>query len=306
MSINNIVSINHYQIKLDNEEKMARLCLGGKCGHGTEDRCARNIATEGWHESVEENRLMTVQEYMEMAPTIAEEFVNLWLKKNSGLCSRIMADDLRARVATLRANDPMGILTMFNSIIGDPSDNALCAEFYAFLDDDDAGPEVTASNFFWELEKSMGAFADLKRAQAAWASRTTAHAGPDCDQCGNARTGIGGRVCELCDLAKRTICYCCVEDDYDYDDGNQPPRWKDAARRTYDDGFDEYDAEDEGEGEEERRQEMAEEQERQMEAENELNAAVFEHNSVPTSDPHVRISGVSHVLPDNWREIVNR
>jgi hypothetical protein len=46
----------------------------------------------------------------------------------------------------------------------------------------------------------------------------------------------------------------------DYDDGNQPPR------HTHDDGFDEYDYEDEEVVEEERRQEMAENAERQMEA----------------------------------------
>jgi len=364
-NINNIKSINHYQIKLDNEEKMARLCLEGKCGHGTEDRCAQKIATEGWHECVEEKRLLTVGEYMTLAPSVAEEFVKLWLKENSGVCSRIMADNLRAKVAALKASDSLGILTMFAFIVGNPADDALRTEFYRFLNDeeDDAGPVVTDGNFYWELEKSMSAFADLKKAQTAWASRTTANAGPNCDQCGNARTGIGGRVCELCDLAKQdtaivhnhVICHCCVDDqeDYDYDDGNQPPRWKDAARRTYDDGFDEdYDGEDEDEEtasqEEERRQEMVEENERQgmderqmeagygyeycnrcgktltrcwcdrsaayltgeqadeREAENELNRAVFEHNSVSTSDPHIRISHLSPVVPDNWQEIVNR
>jgi hypothetical protein len=224
MSIN-IKSINHYQIKLDNNEKMAQLCLEGKCGHGTEDRCARNIATEGWHESVEENRLMTVQEYMMMAPSEAEEFIKRW--GGDGV------EELRAKVAALKASDPMGILTMFAFIVGDPADDTLRADFYEFLEDDDAGPEVTESNFYWEMEKSMKAFADLKRAEKAWASRTTANAGPNCDQCGNARTGIGGRVCELCDLARQdsaivhnhVICHCCVDDqedydyDYDYDDG---------------------------------------------------------------------------------------
>ena len=38
-----------------------------------------------------------------------------------------------------------------------------------------------------------------------------------------------------------------------------------------------------------------------------LNRSVFEHNSVPTSSPHVRVShDVSHTLPDNWQEIVTR
>jgi hypothetical protein len=308
MSIN-IVSINHYQIKLENEEKMAQLCLQGKCGHGTDDRCAQKIATEGWHECVEENRLMTVQEYMMLAPSVAEEFVKLWLKKNSGLCSRIMADNLRAKVEALKSSDPLGILTMFTFLVGNPADDRLRAEFYAFLEDDDEGPHVTGSNFYWEMEKSMKAFADLNMAKTAWASRTTANAGPDCDQCGNARTGIGGRVCEMCDLAHQdtaivhnhTICYCCVDDqeDYDYDDGNQPPRWKDAPRRTYDDGFnDDYDGEDECEETDsqaaDRRQEMAENMERQMEAEAELNRAMFEEGNTPTE-------GIGNLSP-----VVNR
>jgi len=60
-----------------------------------------------------------------------------------------------------------------------------------------------------------------------------------------------------------------VDEDEDYDDGNQPPRAKDIARRTHDDGFDEYDGEDECEESDsqaaERRQEMAETAERQGE-----------------------------------------
>lgn len=328
MSINNIKSINHYQIKLENEEKMAQLCLGGKCGHGTEDQCAQKIATEGWHECVEEKRLLTVGEYMTLAPSVAEEFVKLWMKDNNGLCSRIMVDNLRNKVAELKASDSLGILTMFAFIVGNPADDTLRGEFYRFLndEDDDAGPQVTDWNFYWELEKSMVVFADIKRAETAWASRMTAHAGPNCDQCGNARTGIGGRVCELCDLARQdpaivhnhVICHCCVDDreeDCDYDDGNQPPRWKDAPRRTYDDGFaDDYDGDDEewetASQEEERRQEMAENAERQVEAYAdayaELNRTVFEHNSTPTEDPHIRISHLSPIVPDNWQEIVNR
>ena len=38
-----------------------------------------------------------------------------------------------------------------------------------------------------------------------------------------------------------------------------------------------------------------------------LSRSVFEHNSMPTADPHIRISyNVSHPMPDNWQEIVNR
>ena len=130
----------------------------------------------------------------------------------------------------------------------------------------------------------------------------------------------------------------------DDDDGNQPPRWKDVVRRSHDDGFDyDYDGEDEGETtsqEADRRQEMAENIERQMEEYNhqcdagdqqcgyclktlegcwcdepdlradvypDLNRAVFEYNSVPTSDPNVRVAhNVNHTLPEDWREIIAR
>jgi hypothetical protein len=245
---------------------------------------------------VEEKRLLTVREYMELAPTVAEEFVKLWMKDNNGLCSRIMVDNLRAKVAELKASDPMGILTMFTFIIGNPADNSLREDFYEFLEDDDAGQAVTESNFFWEMEKSMKAFADLKRAETAWKGRVTAHAGPNCDQCGNVRTGIGGRVCEMCDLAKQdsavlhTTCYCCVdredEEDYDYDDGNQPPRAIHPG--GYPDFADDYEGEETDSQAGERRQEMAEENERQME--DELNRALFEHNSTPTE-------GISHLSP---------
>ena len=284
---NNNKSINHYRIKLENEELLAQACLGGWCEHSREDQCARKIATEGWHECVEEKRLPTVQEYMCLPQSVADEFVKLWLKDNSGPCSLIMADKLRKDVAALKADDSLGILTMFAFIVGNPADHTLMAELYRFLEEDYMGPPTTESNFFYEMEKSMTAFAEIKKAEAAWMGRVTAHAGPNCDQCGNARTGIGGRVCNMCDLAKQdpaivrnhVICHCCVDrededEDEDYDDGNQPPRWKDAVRRSHDDGFDEYEYEEEEDEEtqsqeEERRQEMAENAERQMEKEKE-------------------------------------
>jgi hypothetical protein len=301
--ISKIISINHYMINLDNEEREAQRCLRNECEHGEEDRCVRNIATEGWHECVDEGRLLTVQEYMTLAPSVAEEFVKRWLRDNSGLCSRIMADNLRAKVAALKATDPLGILTMFSVLIGNPADDALREEFYRFLEDDDTGSAVTEVNFYWEMEKSMLAFAEIKQATAAWHQRITAHAGPNCDQCGEAREGIGGRVCERCDLE---------EQERKGDWGDLGPRVsRDIPRRTHDDGFDEYDGEDEGETEsqeEERRQEMAEEYERQMEAaEEELNRAVYEMGSEATSDPHIRIvHNVSPIVPENWQEIVNR
>jgi len=267
-NISNIISINHYRINLENEELQAQACLGGWCSHGEEDRCVRNIATEGWHECVEEKRLLTVQEYMCMAPSVAEEFVKLWLRDNSGLCSIIMVENLRKEVALLNVSDPLGILTMFAFIVGNPADRTLRAELYQFLEDDDEGPIITGSNFYEEMEKSMKAFADIKWATAAWGERITAHAGPNCDQCGEAREGIGGRVCEQCDLE---------EQERKGDWGDLGPRvFRDVPRRTHDDGFDDYwpadDEEETASQEEERRQEMAEENERQVEAaEEELN-----------------------------------
>jgi hypothetical protein len=291
-NISNIISINHYKINLENKEREAQQCMRNECGHSEEDQCTRKIATEGWHECVEEKRLLTVQEYMCMAPSVAEEFVKLWLRDNSGVCSRIMADNLRAKAAALKATDPLGILTMFAFIIGNPADDALRAEFFHFLhDDDDAGPAVTEANFYWEMEKTMKTFAEIKQAEWAWDQRITAHAGPNCDQCGEAREGIGGRVCERCDLE---------EQERKGDWGDLGPRVsRDIPRRTHDDGFDDYDGDDEEweteSQEAERRQEMAEEYERQMEAEEELNRAIFEMGSEATSDPHIRV--VHNVSP---------
>jgi hypothetical protein len=289
-NISNIKSINRYRINLENEEKMAQLCMQGKCGHGTDDRCAQKIATEGWHECVEENRLLTVGEYITLPPTVAEEFVKLWMKDNSGLCSRIMVDNLRKDVAALKANDSLGILTMFAFIIGSPANEGLREGFYNYLlaEDDYLGPQVTEANFFWEMEKSMKAFADVKRAEMAWANRPTANAGPDCDQCGNARTGIGGRVCDMCDLAKQdptivhnhTICHCSVDEDEEN-----------------------YDAEEE----EERWQEMAEENERQMEAEMAIRNPTCAGCSCDCRD-NVSVGCCGHVCPScrvsgGWVEV---
>jgi hypothetical protein len=102
----------------------------------------------------------------------------------------------------------------------------------------------------------------------------------------------------MCDLAKQdsailhTTCYCCVdredEEDYDYDDGNQPPRAIHPG--GYPDFADDYEGEETDSQAGDRRQEMAEENERQMEAEDELNRAVFEHNSTPTE-------GISRLSP---------
>jgi hypothetical protein len=127
----------------------------------------------------------------------------------------------------------------------------------------------------------------------------------------------------MCDLAhqdpaivhnhNRTICYCCVDDqdDYDYDDGNQPPRWKDVARRSHDDGFDEYDGPDECEETDsqaaDRRQEMAENAERQMEAEMAIRNPTCAGCSCDCRD-NVSVGCCGHVCPScrvsgGWVEV---
>jgi len=338
--ISNMKSINNYRINLDKEEREAQACLRNECGHGEEDRCVRHIAECGWHESMEENRLLTVEEYMTMAPSVAEEFVKRWIKQGGD-----GADSLRAHVVALKLMDPLGILTMFAFLVGNPADDGLREEFYKFLEDDEAGPEVTEANFFEELEKSMQVFANLKQAEVAWETRVTAHAGPKCDQCGEARVGFGGRVCEPCDLE---------EQERKGDWGDLGPRIsRDIPRRTHDDAFaDDYDGDDEEwetpSQEAERRQEMAENMERQMEeheqqceandtlptssdhcgyclktlnqcwcdesdwqpsseAAADLSRAIFEMNSAATADPNVRIGyNVSHIVPENLHEIMNR
>jgi hypothetical protein len=221
--IENTINNNHLDLE-PRSEAWARWCLDGNCSHDEDELCAKQIATDGWYEGIEEGRLMTVEEYRGMAPSIAEEFLKRWLKdQGGGLCSQLTVDSLRKNAAEA----------------------------------------------------------------------------------------------EICDLAQidPAIVHSCHRCDYDYDDGSQPPRakhsvWRDIPRRSYDDGFDEYEGDDEewetASQEEERRQEMAEENERQMEAESELNRAVFEHNSTSTEDPHIRISHLSPVVPDNWLEIVMR
>jgi hypothetical protein len=181
--IENIENNNHLDLE-PRSEAWARWCLDGHCSHGEEDMCAKHIATDAWHESLEEGRLLTVEEYRELAPSIAEEFVKRWLKEQGGgVCSQMTVNYLRE---------------------------------------------------------------DIKNAE----------------------------ICELAALDSAIVHSCYLCEDYDYDDGNQPPRekdstWRDIPRRSHDDGFDEYDYEEEEvdvEVEEERRQEMAENAERQMEA----------------------------------------
>jgi len=220
--MSNIENNNHLDLE-PRSEAWARWCLDGHCSHDEDELCAKQIATDGWYEGIEECRLMTVEEYRGMAPSIAEEFLKRWLKEQGGgLCSQLTVDSLRKNAA--------------------------------------------------EAE-----------------------------------------ICDLAALDSAIVhsCYRCE----DYDDGSQPPRakhwaWKDIPRRSHDDGFDEYDGDDEEweteSQEEERRQEMAEEKERQEEAYADLNRAVFEHSSEATADPHIRISHLSPVVPDNWMEIAMR
>jgi hypothetical protein len=278
MSTKNIsmsTSVNKYQIKLEQEEAWAKKCVAGDCLHEETDHCARRIVTSGWHESVEENRIPTVMECMQMAPSVAEGFIQRWLnEQGNGLCNRLVAQYTRDRVAQVRKDDHMGILTMFAHIVGDPSDKALRQEFYEYLhseDNDNGEPEVTEENFFEEMEKSMMKFGEIVKARWSWANRPTANAGPLCDVCGSERTGIGGRVCNTCDLAKEDVdahahahahCYCQV--DREEWGGEEEEDWETQSQ------------------EEERRQEMAENSEREAEAEYELNRALFEEGNTPT------------------------
>ena len=87
------ININN-NINLDLEERSepwARRCLDGLCGH------VGDVLCDGWHESVEEDRLITPEEYNELAPSIAEEFIKRWLAKmGDGMCNRMIAEILRA------------------------------------------------------------------------------------------------------------------------------------------------------------------------------------------------------------------
>jgi hypothetical protein len=177
------------------------------------------------------------------------------------------------------------VIKMFANIIGEPTVEAK-REFYDYLqgEGEDVGPPVTDENVMEEIERSMWRFvnAKLRTAWNAWQSRSTAVAGPVCDQCGDAREAIGGRVCELCDLSDIDPAvmhgHCCC--------GGDDEQWETPSEEA------------------ERRQEMAENMERQMEeyerqcdADDEaepcypdLAKAIFEMNSVPTADPNVRVS----------------
>ena len=62
-----------------NTDEWAYRCLKNHCSHGENQRCAKRILTEGWHESIDENRLMTREEYCTLSPIIASKFIERWV-----------------------------------------------------------------------------------------------------------------------------------------------------------------------------------------------------------------------------------
>lgn len=176
------------------------------------------------------------------------------------------------------------VITMFANIVGEPTTERK-REFYDYLAEED-GPPVTDENVMEEIKYSMQRFAHAKLRMAwnAWQARSTAMAGPTCDQCGDAREAIGGRVCELCDLAAVDPAimhgHCACDDDEEWETPSE---------------------------EADRRQEMAENMERQMEeyerqcdADDEagdcyypdLGKAIFEMGTRATADPNIRIGEI--------------
>jgi hypothetical protein len=62
-----------------NTDDWANHCLTDKCSHSEDERCAKRIVSEGWHESIQYNRLMTREEYRSLAPIIASKFIERWV-----------------------------------------------------------------------------------------------------------------------------------------------------------------------------------------------------------------------------------
>lgn len=219
------------------------------------------------------------------------------------------------------------VIKMFTRIVGEPTAEAK-GEFYDYLqaEEDDVGPPVTDKNAMEEIERSMWRFvnAKLQTAWNAWKIRGTAVAGPTCDQCGDIRSAAGGRACELCDMAELDSAIIHTHsDDYDSEEERRQEMSENMERQM-----------------EEHERQCAANDGTLMSSnqcgyclktlnrcwcdepltryetcktvmdpklEEALSRSVFEHNSMPTADPHIRISyNVSHPMPDNWQEIVNR
>ena len=62
-----------------NTDDWAYDCLTDKCSHSEHERCGKRIVSEGWHESIDENRLMTREEYRSLAPIIAMKLIERWV-----------------------------------------------------------------------------------------------------------------------------------------------------------------------------------------------------------------------------------
>ena len=62
-----------------NTDDWANHCLTDKCSHSEDERCAKRIVSEGWHESIQYNRLMTREEYRSLAPIIAMKLIERWV-----------------------------------------------------------------------------------------------------------------------------------------------------------------------------------------------------------------------------------
>jgi hypothetical protein len=82
-----------------NDEWVER-CVNYECSHHAGQRCGRVIIKNGWHESRDENRLLTVEEYVSMPWRIAESFVNRWVSDQADKETALhMADALRDTVS---------------------------------------------------------------------------------------------------------------------------------------------------------------------------------------------------------------
>ena len=62
-----------------NTDDWAYNCLTDKCSHSEDERCGKRIVSEGWHESIQYNRLMTREEYRSLAPIIAMKLIERWV-----------------------------------------------------------------------------------------------------------------------------------------------------------------------------------------------------------------------------------
>ena len=280
---------------------------------------------------LEEYRLITPEEYNELTPSVAEEFVKRWLAKmGNGMCNRMVAEMLRADAKYLEKawekwqergtnagptcdkcgedRNAIGGRVCWTCDLDMPEFEYKHVGHYHSLstcycmvgreeDEEDNETEQLAQvsingKYIYEIYYNR----ETKEVEVEVDGSSEYHCYPDTmtipkmfakllgrDEFELTITDININGKELSDeeidevydkswnfhiglgrLLQFNIMMAPYENK-DYDDGNQPPR------HTHDDGFDEYDYEDEEEWEtasqeEDRRQEMAENMERQMEA----------------------------------------